>query len=206
MKLFFIIFSLHAIASAPAAAPAGDLSDPIKIAEQWDDEEVYYQPKGSDLNSTLWNGTAYFYSLKQCFELSQAPKGKKVVAKKVECKKDFLAKASEPYQKFSDFKSYQQKLTSCLDKQDQKCLRPLISKTMQLSFGNDGFCDRRDRAFQIWKAEDYKKLSALIKKGVVSESDYKRFPPKPDDEGMGWRGHFVQSQGAWVLKSFVAGD
>lgn len=184
---------------------AVQLSDPIKIAEQWEDEALYYQPSGS-LRSTEWNGLAYSYSEKACFELSQQKNAKKVVSKKVECGKDFLIKAKENYDKFADFKQYKDKLVKCLEAQDQKCLRPLISKTMKLSFDDSGFCDRRDLAFKTWKTEDYKKIAALIRKGVVSEGDYRRFPPEPDEDGLGWRGHFTQKNGAWVLQSFVAGD
>lgn len=188
------------------AASAINLSDPISLAELWDDEQLYYQPTKQFDQAMEFNGLAYITSTQSCYRLAQKKGAKKVDSKKIECSKEFLQKASEPYDKISDFKSYKKKLVGCLTTQDKKCLRGLISKTMKTSFGGEGLYDRRDYVFSQWKKTDYEKLGELIKKGVVSEGDFKRFPPHPASDGIGRRGHFEMKNGSWVLESFVEGD
>lgn len=199
MILFFTFFiSLSACATS-------QLKDPIELAEMWDDEELYFQPSDK-AESFDWNGLAYSGKDKTCYQLKQKPKAKKVEATKVNCQKDFLSRATEPYEKFNDFQKYKTKLIQCLETQNKACLRKLISKTIKISFGDNGFGDRREILFKRWKEADYKRVSQLLKKGVVSEGEYKRFPPDPDDEGLGYRGHFEIKNGFWVLSSFVIGD
>lgn len=193
--------SLLALASSSV-----NLTDPIKLSELWDDEVLYYRPIKLFDEAMEWNGVIYLESSKSCYQLSQKKGAERVDSKKAECEKEFLEKATLKYEKFSSFEEYKKKLLSCLDTQNEICLRGLISKTMMLGFGGEGLYDRRDYVFARWKKSDYKKVSDLIKKGVVSEGDHKRFPPLPSDRGMGHRGHFENKNGAWVLESFVTGD
>jgi hypothetical protein len=118
----------------------------------------------------------------------------------------FLKKAKEPYTKVSDFKKYEHRILECLAKSDQNCLRGLISKTLQVSFGVDSLQDRRDYIFENWKKEDFKRLQDLIKKGSVGAGDSRTFPPEVANEGSGYRGEFRKEKGGWLLKSFLAGD
>ncbi len=190
---------------ALTACASSNLKDPVSLGELWEDEILYFQPFGKK-DSFEWNGVAYNSNEKLCYQLKQKPKAKKVEATKVKCEKEFLARATEPYEKVADFQKYKSKLIQCLDSQNKECLRKLFSKTMKISFGDEGFGDRRDLVFATWKDADYKRVKQLLLKGVVSEGEYKRFPPEPEEEGLGYRGHFENKNGSWVLASFVAGD
>ena len=97
-------------------------------------------------------------------------------------------------------------MLKCLNESDEKCIRGLVSKTLQVSFGADALQDRRDYIFENWKKEDYKRLHDLIKRGTIGEGDLRKFPPEVADEGMGYRGEFKKGNGCWLLKYFLAGD
>lgn len=75
-----------------------------------------------------------------------------------------------------------------------------------MSFGVDGFNDRRDYIFDNWKKNDFKRLYELVKKGCVGEDDCRIFPPVVGENGLGYRGEFKKENGRWLLKSFLAGD
>lgn len=199
MNLFLAaVFTLTAFATVSS-------KDPIGLAELWEDEILYFKPNGK-VDSLQWNGMAYDSKKKVCYQLKQKPQAKKVEATTVSCEKEFLERATESYEKISDFQKYKTKLIQCLDAKNKECLRKLFSKTMKISFSDDGFGDRRDLVFATWKDSDYMRVRQLLQKGVVSEGEYKRFPPEPEEEGLGYRGHFENKNGSWVLSSFVAGD
>lgn len=182
-----------------------DFDSSRKLGQLWQDEEIYFNPndKGDVL---LWNGVIFHYSSKKCFELKQKDIAEGISAGEVKCEKNFLVKATEPYISISDFEKFQSRFLACLKNDDRKCLRGLISKTMQLSFGVDGSMDRRDSIFESWKVKDFKRLRELIQKGCVGEGDSRTFPPEVSDHGMGYRGEFKKEDGRWLLKSFLAGD
>jgi hypothetical protein len=176
-----------------------------KLGELWQAEQIYFQPKNkNDLMN--WTGNIYHYSSNKCYELDQKDTSGKVTSKEKNCDSVFLNNAKKPYAKISDFKKYEARILECLAKPDQNCLRGLISKTLQVSFGVDGLQDRRDYIFETWKTEDFKRLHDLIKKGSVGEGDSRTFPPNVANEGMGYRGEFKKESGGWLLKSFLAGD
>ncbi len=191
--------------TALTACASTSTKDSISLAELWEDEVLYFKPTGK-LESSEWNGLAYNSKEELCYQLKQKPLAKKVEATQVKCEKEFLSQATEPYEKFADFQKYKARLVQCLDSKNKTCLRKLISKTMKISFGDEGFGDRRDLVFANWRDADYKRVKQLLLKGVVSEGEYKRFPPKPNEGGLGFRGHFENKNGSWVLASFVAGD
>lgn len=175
------------------------------LGELWQKEEIYFQPKNK-ADVLDWTGTLYQYESKKCFEIYQKEISSKVSSKEVKCDSAFLKKAVEPYAKIADFKKYESRILECLSTNEQKCLRGLISKTLQVSFGVDGLQDRRDYIFENWKKEDFKRLGDSIKKGVTDEGDNRTFPPEVSDGGMGYRGQFTKQNGGWLLKSFIAGD
>ena len=139
-------------------------------------------------------------------QVSGIERSDKIVSKELHCDPAFLKKATEPYTMISDIEVYKKKLDSCLKENDKKCLRGLISRTLQTSFGFDGYQDRRDYIFKTWKKSDFKRLRDMLGKGVIGEGDYRSFPPKPSDGGLGYRGELKKSNGGWLLVSFLAGD
>ena len=196
--LLFLLLGVHAMAEEK-------FESAIVLGELWKQEEIYFQPKNKK-EMESWNGTIYYYTAGKCYGLIQKGATDKVVSKEEKCKPAFLKKAKEPYTKIADFKTYEARILKCLAKDDQKCLRGLISKTIQLSFGVDGYQDRRDYLIEIWKKEDFKRLHDLIKQGTVGEGDSRTFPPVVADEGMGYRGEFQKEDGYWLMKYFLAGD
>ena len=207
MKLLIACFIAVAAfgTSSKAKSPSPKLVDPIALAKQWEDEILYFKPSGKT-DSFEWNGVAYNANDKLCYQLVQKPKAKKVESTVVKCETHFLNRAIESYEKFESFQKYRTKFTACLGSKDKECLRRLISKTVKISFGDEGYGDRRDIIFATWKESNYERVKALLAKGVISEGDYKRFPPDPEEDGVGYRGHFENKNGSWVLASFVTGD
>ncbi|MBC7458323.1 MAG: hypothetical protein H7235_08605 [Bdellovibrionaceae bacterium] len=176
-----------------------------KLGEYWHNEEVYFIPKNK--NEVMnWSGVIYFYPTKKCYELNQKDIPSKVVARETKCNSSILKKATEPYTIISEFEQYKSQLLKCLNQSDEKCIRGLVSKTLQVSFGVDGMLDRRDYIFENWKKEDFKRLHDLIKKGTIGEGDSRTFPPVIENEGMGYRGQFKKENDSWLLKYFLAGD
>lgn len=174
------------------------------LNDLWQEEEIYFQP--SETQSTgNWNGTVYHYGSKKCFKLVEN-KDSKIASSEIKCEAIFLKKATEPYTKIPDFETYKAKLLQCLEKQDQDCLRGLISKTIQISFGFDGFQDRRDYIFENWKKGDFKRLHNAIKQGCIGSAESRTCPSHVKNNEMGYRGEFKKENETWLLKSFVAGD
>jgi hypothetical protein len=181
-----------------------DLGTPNQLNELWHDEDIYFVPKVAAEATPTWNGTAYHYETKACFQLSQ--NADRINANAVKCPKEVVDKARAPYSKISNFKTYEAEFIKCLKPVDKECLRPLISRTALLSFGFDGYQDRRDYIFSTWAKEDYERLYKLIKLGASDGETSKTFPAnqKPDD--FSHRGEFKLVDGSWLLVSYVAGD
>lgn len=205
MKLKLVITFCVSILSLSTFAAESKIQTSNELGELWQREEIYFVPKDKDavLN---WTGTLYRNDSGKCYELNQKEITDKVTSKEIKCEAEFLKKAREPYTKISDFKDYQAKFLSCLKSSDQKCLRGLISKNLQVSFGVDGMQDRRDYIFATWKKENFNRLHDLVQKGAVGNDDSKTFPPEVSDGGVGYRGEFKKENGGWLLKSFLAGD
>jgi hypothetical protein len=144
--------------------------------------------------------------LDKCFELFQNEFSEKITSKEVKCDANFLKIAKKPYDKISDFNKYESRFLKCLSILDKNCLRGLISKKLQLSFGVDGLQDRRDIVFTTWKKKDFVRLHNLVKKGSVVEGNSRRFPPQVAQKGIGFRGEFKKENGGWLLTSFLSGD
>jgi hypothetical protein len=180
-----------------------DLSSHNKLNELWHEDAIYFVP--SDAKSVSWNGVVYQYATKSCHRLVQG-KGDVIEASEIKCPNDVAAKATAPYAKISNFKTFQTKFLGCLKPVDEKCLRPMISRTAVFSFGFEGYEDRRDWLFANWSKEDYERLHDLVKKGVTGDKTSKSFPAnqKPDD--FSHRGEFKLVDGSWLLVSFVEGD
>ncbi len=195
------IFSILASASQTTA----DFDSAQKLGLLWENEEIYF--KAADKNELLlWNGLIYHYPSKKCFELKQKEISKSVQVKEAKCEFEFLSKATEPYLEISDFEKYNSKFLTCLKNIDKKCLAGLISKTLKLSLGVDGYNDRRDYIFENWKKEDFNRLYDLVKKGCVGDGDSRTFPSVVSNDGYGHRGEFKKENSRWLLKLFLAGD
>jgi hypothetical protein len=176
-----------------------------QLIQLWNSESIYYQPKNR--NALIeWNGLVYDHNTKKCFQVEQGQSSQKIKSNELACEKSFLKRATEPYLKIGDFQKFKSRFIGCLNTNDKICLRQLISKTIQLSFGMDGFLDRRDLIFDSWKREDYIRLKKLLSKGTTGDELSKSFPPNPDNDGMGYRGEFKKVNGGWVLVSYLAGD
>lgn len=175
-----------------------------QLSQLWQSENIYFNPKNKD-DLILWNGVIYDYSTKKCTEVHQADDGT-IKSKDIKCDSALLKKAEEPYLKIADFSLYKKKLLGALNKEDKPLLNKLISKTIMLSFGVDGLQDRREIIFNSWKSADYKRLAKLIRAGNLGDDTHKTFPPKPDNNGTGFRGEFKKTDDGWLLVSFLAGD
>lgn len=178
-----------------------DFSSETVLGELWYKQALYFRPaKNGELT---WSGLMYYGPAKKCFELEQKEMTDKVKFRELHCEAAFEAKAVEPYAKIADFNKFKTAMLSCLDKADTKCLRGMISKTLTISFGVDGYEDRRDMIFRDWRKEDYARMASLIRKGVYTDGEYRKFPPKA---GMGMRGSFQKVDGGWLLESYLEGD
>lgn len=175
-----------------------------QLSQLWQNESIYFMPQNKD-DLILWNGVIYDYSTRKCTEVHQADDGT-IKSKEVKCDSAFLKKAEEPYLKIADFSLYTKKLLGALDKEDKPLLNKLISKTIMLSFGVDGLQDRREVIFNSWKSADYKRLAKLIRAGTLGDDTHKTFPPKPDNDGTGFRGELKKTDGGWLLVIYLAGD
>lgn len=199
-----LIFSLCAFAGPNSFAAEFKFESPNDLNDFWQEEEIYFQPKNPQTIGN-WTGKIYHYGSEKCFDLIQN-NDSKIASSEMKCESVFLKKATEPYTRISDFETYKSKLLLCLEKFDQGCLRGLISKTFQISFGFDGFQDRRDYIFANWKKKDFERLHDAIKQGCVGKDESRTFPPHVKNKGLGYRGEFKKENGSWLLKSFVAGD
>lgn len=177
-----------------------------KITQLWHEEKIYFLPSNPDILPRR-EGEIYDYSRKRCFH-SHPPKdaAESIEVHEAPCSSEIKARALFPYEKISDFTRFKTRFLKCLDNVNQKCLRGLISKTAQLSFGFDPASDRRDFIFQKWKKTDYQRLAELIRKGTAGSENEKTFPPQPPDAAAGWRGQFQKIDGGWRLTYFLAGD
>lgn len=200
-KIIFIFFSFPLLLDASSK----DFESSSHLGESWYSEEIYFLPKNKN-DPMNWSGIIYHYASKKCYELNHKDSSGKVSVQESKCESSFLKKATEPYTKIPDFEKYKARLLKCLDQFDKKCIRGLVSKTLQVSFGVDPVQDRRDYIFENWKKEDFKRLHDLIQKGTIGEGDSRTFPPLVANEGMGHRGEFKKENGGWVLKYFLAGD
>lgn len=197
-----MIIFLSFLFSSPSFADSFYTSS--QLSQLWQSESIYFKPKNKD-DLILWNGIIYDYSTKKCTEVQQAD-DRTIKSKDIKCDSVFLKKAEEPYLKIADFSLYRKKLLGALDKEDKPLLNKLISKTIMLSFGVDGLQDRREIIFSQWKSADYKRLAKLIRDGTLGDDAHKTFPPKPDNDGTGFRGEFKKADGGWLLVSYLAGD
>jgi hypothetical protein len=53
--------------------------------------------------------------------------------------------------------------------------------------------------FANWNKAAYAEMAALIRKGLITEDGYKKFPPKAARGGVGQRGAFQKFEGGWQL-------
>lgn len=194
MKWIFLLLTAGALVIP-------DFAKETVLGELWYKEEIYFNPaKKSDLT---WTGMMYYAPAKKCFDLQQPEMTQKVKYRNVHCDAAFEARATEPYVKIADFEVFKAKFLECLDKADTKCLRGFISKTLTISFGPESYEDRRDNIFRTWKKSDFDSMAANLRRGVETDGNYKRFPPKA---GSGMRGAFVSLDGGWRLESYLGGD
>jgi hypothetical protein len=188
------------MAAAWASAPPRSAND---LEQLWSRDALYFVP--ADARALMnWTGVAYVYDAGKCYDLKQEPGETSVSSVEATCPPDILNRARAPYQKISDFEVYRVRLLSCLDRVDKVCLRGLISRSLQISLGVDGFRDRRDLIFERWTPKHYRELAALIRKGVVATEDSKTFPPDPAPGRM--RGEFTKVDGGWRLEKYLGGD
>lgn len=193
-------FALVILPIFRASAVEPNLESPDKLEQLWWNEEIYFKPKNkADLMN--WSGVIYHYGSKRCYELEQDGPSKPVTSRESKCQTDFLEKAKEPYTKIADFGEFERRLSKCLSESDRKCLRGLISKSLKVSLGVDGFQDRRDYIFETWKKEDFERLRHQIKKGSRLDGEARVFPAKDRD---GYQGRFEKMNGGWLLREFVS--
>ncbi len=106
-----------------------DFDSANKLSELWQSEQIYFVPQQKE-NVGSWQGMIYHYPSKKCYQ-SEPEKSGKIASKEVPCDSAFMKKATEPYISIVDFDLFRKKLLSCLETNDEQCLRGLISKTLQ---------------------------------------------------------------------------
>ena len=203
MKYLLPLVLLLAAKFAFAVAKKYDSEENLRLGLESD--AVYFLPQNKD-DVTSWSGHIYEYETKNCFLIEQNQKNDTIQSSETKCPQALTNIATEKYDLISDFDKFKQKFLGCLHEQDQICLRRLTSKKIQISFGVDGYGDRRAKLYPSWKKKDYEKMIGLIKKGVSPSGENRDFPHPQVDDYIGMRGAFEKEQGGWLLKYYLGGD
>jgi hypothetical protein len=193
------------LASACATPGPVTASDAASLNALWQAERIYFVPRSPGLNS--WEGKIYDYATQKCSELranTAAPQA--VTVQAIDCPSRLRDRALFPYEKIADFGRFKKRFVQCLETSDEPCLRGLISRTAQLSFGFDPPEDRRDRIFRDWKRADFRRMAKQLRQGTSGAGEERIFPATSGDGGLGLRGAFRLIDSGWRLVSYVAGD
>lgn len=182
------------------------LENEQSFVQLWHNEKIYLVPADSK-SSGSFTGDVYSYDDQRCFKIDHVSiRPKPILATAIKCTKSLTQSATLPYTQIPDFTQYKKRLMECLKTKDHPCLRGMMSKVLEISFGMEPLVDRRDLLFKRWKDADYKQMLTLLGKGTIGEGETRKFPPKPDNDGMGQRGIFTLVGGGWLLTHYVAGD
>lgn len=174
------------------------------VGEALASDSAYFLPS-SGITSYLLNGLLFMTKQGLCCRLTESEDGR-VEGTQTQCKPEIKLKALAEYSNISDFKAYKSRFLACQKNKDRDCLRPLISRRFQASFGYEGYGDLRELALSKWTDADFAKMQKLLEAGITVSGDRRLFPLKPDNDGMGWRGSFLLTKSGWLLESFLAGD
>lgn len=205
MKLIPIMISSLTFLNTTLLADANNDHSCQRILESWESERIYYKPASPNQNE--WNGIFYSHAEKKCFLVTETSREKKILCpqKEIPCKPELLASANLPYYKEPSFPKFLNRFKSCHTRKDRECLKSMISKTAQLSFGFDGYGDRREQMADNLLGQDYTVLKKILENEKFESGSHnsKHFG---DTNGTGHRGEFKFSDGAWRLTYFLAGD
>jgi len=203
MKLIsiFLMFLL------PLCVALGDECQKLtkqSIGESLASEVTYFIPSNAITAYSL-NGLLFFIKSGRCCQLSESEKGL-LQASPAQCTPKIREKALAPYASTPDFSKFKNQFLSCLKQRNIVCLRPLVMRRFQASFGFEGYGDLRESALNTWTAQDLQKMEALIQIGTVGAGERRQFPPNPENDGTGLRGTFLLTKNGWLLESFLSGD
>lgn len=203
MNCLLLLFSLFTNQPGIAADIKYDSGEKLRLGLE--NDAIYFLPQNQD-DVTSWSGQIYEYETRKCFLIKYNQKKDTVKSNEGKCPQSLTSIATEKYDLISDFDKFKQKFLGCLQEQNQVCLRRLTSKKIQISFGVDGYGDKRAKLYPTWKKKDFEGIIGLLKKGVASSGESRDFPHPQSDAYIGMRGAFEKEQGGWLLKYYLGGD
>jgi len=132
------------------------------LQKLWSNDDIYYE-KDAQGGTGKWSGNVFRYSAKKCYKVSQSDKDvdfkNAINWIEISCDNDFKKRAqADELPTISNIRVYLEKVWSCLNKNDKDCLRPYISRAVQVRVDAIDFTDQRNEFMRIWSIKELKEI------------------------------------------------
>lgn len=178
------------------------------MLEKWSREELYFVP--AEPMAVNWTGSFFEFKSRTCFRSlsSETKDGPACLIEKMPCPKGLRDRAEKKYPSEPDFDRYRESLGKCLSPVHEACLKGLVSRTAQFTFGAEPYSDRRESFLKSIGSKGVHELKRLIEptsKGVRSNYTAGKIELSFENENS-YRAGFQLRGGGWQLIYFLSGD